>query len=142
MKPGGYLINCIHPGLMDEAALLSALENGILAGAALDTWDAASRPKFQGAASTSQRIEYPAIKCKQSLEGQINTAIQIVSDLLAALRGEDFRNIVNLPFNDQIALSDRQALYRSGCQIRQAARAVGRRLDQAHRSGITRRWAT
>jgi D-3-phosphoglycerate dehydrogenase len=38
MRPGAWIVNCARGGIVDEAALLAALREGRLTGAAIDTW--------------------------------------------------------------------------------------------------------
>jgi phosphoglycerate dehydrogenase-like enzyme len=44
MKPGAHLINAARGGVVDEAALLAALDENRLAGAAVDTWEQEPSP--------------------------------------------------------------------------------------------------
>ncbi len=44
MKPTAYIINCARGGVVDEAALLFVLDNGVIAGAGLDTFDNEPNP--------------------------------------------------------------------------------------------------
>lgn len=54
MKPNAYLINAARGGVVDESALISALRNGRLAGAALDTFE--GEPKVNPELSTLENV--------------------------------------------------------------------------------------
>jgi D-3-phosphoglycerate dehydrogenase len=105
MKPGAYLVNCVHSALVDEDALMEALDRGKIAGAAIDTLDDQARE------APSPLTGHPKVWITPNLgqattEAQGNAAASVVADLLAALRMEDFRNVVNLPFNPNLRYQD------------------------------------
>lgn len=89
LKPGARLISAARGGIIDEAALLEALNRGPLAGAGLDVF--ASEPPGQ-----SDLLQHPNVVSTphigaQTTEAQQQTAIDIASEVLAALRGEPLR---------------------------------------------------
>jgi D-3-phosphoglycerate dehydrogenase len=97
MKPGVCLVNCTHPRLLDEAALLAALDSGKVAGAALDV--VLEEPPRPG----HPLISHPRVIATPHLnqntrESQTETSRQAAADVLAALRDEDYNHVVNLPF--------------------------------------------
>ena len=99
IKPGAYLVNAADAGLVDEQALLDALENGTLAGAGLDVFEQEPPPAGDRLAAHPRVIATPHLN-QNTIESQTATSRQIVQDVLDALRGNDFRNVVNLPFNE------------------------------------------
>ena len=77
MKPGGYIINAARGGLVDEAALLRLLEEGHLAGAALDTFVTEPLQADSPLRANSKLILTP------HLGGSTSEAQQAVSTILA-----------------------------------------------------------
>lgn len=59
MKPGAFLINAARGGLVDDRALLAALEAGHLGGAGLDTFVSESDPAYR--AVSQQLLELPNV---------------------------------------------------------------------------------
>jgi D-3-phosphoglycerate dehydrogenase len=86
MKTGVYLINTARGGIIDESALLEALNSGKIAGAALDVFS--TEPP-----ANSQLVRHPNLIATphigaQTIEAQSRTSEHIAKEVLAALRGE------------------------------------------------------
>jgi D-3-phosphoglycerate dehydrogenase len=94
MKPGARLINISWGTVVDQDALCQAL-SGHLASAALDVF--ASEPPDARLRALSNVVLTPHLG-DRTLEAQNEIATQIVQQVLDALRGTDFRNVVNMPF--------------------------------------------
>jgi D-3-phosphoglycerate dehydrogenase len=89
MKAGVRIICAARGGVIDEEALLAALESGKVAGAALDVF-AAEPPGLTPLVAHPRVIGTPHIGA-QTVEAQARAAADIASEVLAALRGESLR---------------------------------------------------
>lgn len=83
MKPGALLVNCARGGLIDEAALVAALESGRLAGAALDVYDEEPTPR-------QELVRHPLVVAAphlgaQTREAQVRVAVETAQRVVAAL---------------------------------------------------------
>jgi D-3-phosphoglycerate dehydrogenase / 2-oxoglutarate reductase len=94
-KPGVRIINCARGGLIDEAALKDALDNGQVAGAALDVFEtepATASPLF----GTPGFISTPHLGASTS-EAQVNVAIQVAEQMSDFLLAGGVTNAINMP---------------------------------------------
>ena len=96
MKPGSRLINVARGELVDEAALLEALNTDKLAGVALDVF--ATEPP-----GPSPLLDHPKVVVTPHLgasteEAQREVAVEAAQQVLAVLQGEPAPNTVNAPF--------------------------------------------
>src|SRR5207253_5222742 len=94
-KPGVRIVNCARGGLIDEAALKEALDNGHVAGAALDVFEsepAKESPLF----GTPGFISTPHLGASTS-EAQVNVAIQVAEQMSDFLLLGGVTNAINMP---------------------------------------------
>ncbi len=96
MQPDAWLINVARGELVDEAALLEALEANRLAGAALDVF--AQEPPRNQALVTHPKVMATPHLGASTREAQREVAVEAAEQALAVLEGKTARNTVNAPF--------------------------------------------
>ena len=99
MKPSARLINCARGGLIDEAALLQALNENQLAGAALDVF---SQEPIRNNEILQQLVAHERIIATPHLgasteEAQVGVATDVAEQVVAVLHGGFPRAAVNAP---------------------------------------------
>jgi D-3-phosphoglycerate dehydrogenase len=96
MKPGARLINTSHGSIVDEIAVATALKSGRLAGAAVDVF--AEEPPYNSPLIGMDNVIHTPHIGDNTVEAMQDLSLQIVEQVLDALRGSDYRNVVNMPF--------------------------------------------
>ena len=93
MKPSAFIINAARGPIIDEEALVQALQAGRLAGAGLDVFE--NEPKPHPALMTMENVTMMPHVGSATAETRLQMALLASKNLLAALRGERPPNLVN-----------------------------------------------
>jgi lactate dehydrogenase-like 2-hydroxyacid dehydrogenase len=85
LGPKSYLVNVARGAVVDEAALAAALENGTIAGAALDVFE--NEPHVPERLRTSPRVVLTPHMASATVETRTNMANMVLANLDAYLAG-------------------------------------------------------
>jgi D-3-phosphoglycerate dehydrogenase len=96
---GGYLINCARGGVVDEEALAAAVEDGVLAGAALDVFAEEPLPDDSPLLAVEDIVVTPHLGASTEA-AQENVATSIADQILSAFAEEPVVNALNAPSMD------------------------------------------
>ncbi len=139
MRPGVRIINCARGGLIDEKALAAALDNGKIAGAAVDVFDPEPPPADNPLVGHAKVIPTPHLGASTE-EAQINVAVeaaQLIADYLT--RGQ-VRFSVNVPTLDRAELesvrNDLDLAYRLGLLHSQMVRGTLKNARLTYRGEV------
>lgn len=94
MKPTARIINCARGGIVDEAALVEALREGRIAGAALDVFETEPLPADSPLLTQDKLVLTPHLGAS-TLEAQETVGIMSGRQLKAFLLDGEIRNAVN-----------------------------------------------
>ena len=103
-KRGVRIINCARGGLIDEAALAQALQEGHVAGAALDVFEIEPLPADSPLRSAPNLVLTPHLGASTA-EAQESVGIEIAQSIRAVLLEGTIRNAVNMPNLDAKTLA-------------------------------------
>jgi D-3-phosphoglycerate dehydrogenase len=118
MKKGVRIINCARGGIIDEMALVEAVEAGIVAGAAFDVFEE-EPPRADHPFLNNPKIIVTPHLGASTVEAQENVAIDVSEEVLHILRDEPFKNAVNMPPVPAIVMNKLQPYFNLGEKLGQ-----------------------
>ncbi len=124
MKPGARLINAATGRVWDEAAVAEAVSSGHLAGVAVDVY--VQEPPYSSPLVGADNVVHTPHIGDNTLEATQDISIQIVQQVLDALRGIDYRNSVNMPLLPGMRYEDVRPLLLLGEHVGTLQHALAR----------------
>ena len=97
MKPNARLVNCARGGIINEADLAAALNNGVIAGAALDVYANEPLEADSPLRGDCDRLILTPHLGASTEEAQANVAIDVAEQIRDVLLGLPARSAVNIP---------------------------------------------
>ena len=103
MKSGVRVFNCARGGIIDETALIAALESGKVAAAGLDVYEDEPPAEDSPLRTIPNLVLTPHLGASTQ-EAQENVGIDVAKQMIEALKGDMVRNALNMPSLDPKAL--------------------------------------
>ena len=100
LGPKGYLINTSRGAVVDEAALIDALQNGIIAGAGLDVYEP-EPPQVDNPLFALDNVVLTPHLASFTEQGRRRMGLMVAEDVLKMLRGETPTYCANFEVLDQ-----------------------------------------
>ena len=97
MKPTARIVNCARGGIVDEAALAEAVQNGVIGGAALDVYAKEPLAADSPLRGVAQRLILTPHLGASTEEAQENVAVDVAEQIRDVLLGLPARSAVNIP---------------------------------------------
>ena len=96
MRKGVRIINCARGGIVDETALIQAIKEGKVAGAAIDVFEKEPIPPESELLKLDNVVLTPHLGASTE-EAQVNVSIEVAEIVRDALLGRGIRNAANYP---------------------------------------------
>jgi len=103
VKPTAMLVNCARGGIVDEKALCDALNQGRLAGAAVDVFS--QEPAQDNILLKSDKVITTPHLAASTIEAEASASIDIAEQVVAVLAGHPASSPVNAPMISAEAMS-------------------------------------
>jgi D-3-phosphoglycerate dehydrogenase len=94
LGPNGYLINCARGAVVDEPALIHALQNDVIAGAGLDVYDP-EPPRDDNPLFKLDNVVLTPHLASFTDQGRRRMGLMVVEDVLKVLKGESPKYCAN-----------------------------------------------
>lgn len=95
LKPSALVINCARGGIIDETALYEALEEGRIAGAAVDVFG--KEPAQDNILLRSDKVVATPHLAASTVEAETSAGMDVAEQVIAVLRGVPPKSPVNAP---------------------------------------------